>query len=107
MLRPKRSTFETRCFACGVDPLESGGGPDLGLGESTKIGTGIDPAEGGVLIDDPRRRNEEHDPDKAARVSSLEDSNDSVSESGRALARSFWARLLPVWEVNRFLLAVP
>ena len=89
MLRPKRSTFETRCFACGVDPLESGGGPDLGLGESTKIGAGIDPAEGGVLLDDPRRRNEERDPDKAARVLFSEDSNDSVSESGGTLTRNF------------------
>ena len=77
------------------------------MGESTGIGAGINPAEGGVLLDDPRRRNEERDPHNAARVYSSEDSNDSVSESGGTLARSFWARLLPVWEADRFLLAVP
>ena len=76
-------------------------------GESTGIGTGTYPAEGGTLLDNPRRRNEERDPDKAARVSSSDDSNDSVSESGGTVAGCFWARLLPVWEADRFLLAVP
>ena len=104
---PKRSTFEIRCFAGGADPLESEGDPDLGRGESTGIGAGIDPAKDGILLDDSRRRNEERDPDKATRLSSSEDSNDSVSESGGTLERSFWACLLPVWEADRFLLAVP
>ena len=36
-----------------------------------------------------------------------ENLNDSVSESGGTLVKSFWARLLPVWEADRFLLAVP
>ena len=58
-------------------------------GKSTGIGVGIDTAEGGVLLDDPRRRNEERDPDKAARVLFSEDSNDSVSESGGTLTRNF------------------
>ena len=75
-------------------------------GESTGIGAGTYPAEGGTLLDNPRRRNEERDPDKAARVSSSDDSNDSVSESGGTVAGSLWARLLPVWEADRFLLAV-
>ena len=76
-------------------------------GGSTGIGAGIDPAEGRTLLDDPRRRNKERDPEKAATISSSEDYNDSVSESGGTLARSFWARLLSVWEADRFLLAVP
>ena len=76
---PKISTFKTRCFAGGEDSLERGGDPDLGLLESTKIGAGIDPAEGGALINDSGRSNEERDPDKAVRVSSSEDSNGSVS----------------------------
>ena len=104
---PKTSTLKTRCFAGGADSLERGGYPDLGRGESTIIGAGIDPAEGGVWLDDPRRRNEERDPEKAASVSSSKDSNDSVSESGGTLTRSFCARLLPVWEAARFLLAIP
>ena len=65
---PKRSTFKTGRFAGGADPLEGGGNPDLELGESTGIGAGIDPVGGGALLDDPRRRNEERDHDKAARV---------------------------------------
>ena len=104
---PKISTFKTRCFAGGADSLERGGDPDLGRGESTGIGAGIDPAKDGILLDDSRRRNEERDPDKATRLSSSEDSNDSVSESGGTLAGIFWSRLLPVWEADRFLLAVP
>ena len=75
----KRSTFETGRFAGGVASFERGGDPDLGLLESTKIGAGIDPAEGGALINDSGRSNEERDPDKAVRVSSSEDSNGSVS----------------------------
>ena len=104
---PKISTFKTRCFAGGEDSLERGGDPDFGRGESAGIGAGTYPAEGGTLLDNPRRRNEERDQDKAARVSSSDDSNDSVSESGGTVAGSFWARLLPVWEADRFLLAVP
>ena len=57
--------------------------------ESTGIGAGTDPAEGLSLLDDPRRRNEDRDPDKAARVSSSEDSSDSISESDGTLAESF------------------
>ena len=86
---PKISTFKTRCFAGGAYSLEREGDPDLVRGESTGIGAGIDPAGGGTLLDDPRRRNEERDPDKAARVSSSDYSNDSVSESGGTLAGSF------------------
>ena len=93
---PKISTFKTRCFAGGADSLERGGDPDLGRGEYTRIGAGIDPVEGGVWLDDSRSRNDERDPEKAARVSSSDDSNGSVSESGRTLAGSFWARFLPV-----------
>ena len=104
---PDISTFKARFFAGGADSLERGGDPDLGRGESTGIDKGTDLAKGGTLLDDPRRPNEERDPDKAARVFSLDDSNDSVSESGGTLAGSFWARLLPLWEANRFLLAVP
>ena len=40
---PKRSTFKTGLLAGGADPLEGGGEPDLGLGESTGIGAGVDP----------------------------------------------------------------
>ena len=104
---PTISTFKTWCFAGGAGSLERGDDPDLGRGESTGIGAGIDPAEGGALLDDPRLRNEERDPDKAARVSSSDDSNGSLSESSRSLAGIFWTRLLPVWETDRFLLAVP
>ena len=64
---PKRSTFETGRFAGGGDPLEGGGDPDLGLGESTRIGAGVDPKEGGAFPDDPRRLNEDRDPDKVGR----------------------------------------
>ena len=99
---PKISTFTTWCFEGGADSLERGGNLDLGRGESTGIGAGTDPAEGGTLLDDPRRRNEERDPDKAIRVSSSGDSSDSVSESGGTLAGRFWARLLPIWEADRF-----
>ena len=43
---PKRSTIETRCFAGGGDPLESGGDTDLRRGgESSGIGARIDPVE--------------------------------------------------------------
>ena len=104
---PKISTFKTRCFAGGADLLERGGDPDLERGESTGIGAGTDPAEGLALLDDPRRRNEDRDPDKATRVSSSEDSNDSVSESDGTLAGSFWACLLLGWEADRFPPAVP
>ena len=70
---PKRSNFEARRFAGGDDPLEGGGDPDLRLRESTKIGAGVDPEESGALLDDPRRRNKERDPEKAARVFSSEE----------------------------------
>ena len=79
----------------------------MGLGESTGIGAGIDPAVGETLLDDPRRPNEKRDLDIAPRVSSSKDSRGSISESGGTLAGSFWAHLLPVWEADRFLLAVP
>ena len=124
----KMSTFKTRGLAGGADSLEKGGDPAFGnplelgqaptggiywnwgmhrLGESTGIGVGTDPAEGLALLDDPRRRNEDRDPDKATRVSSSEDSNDSVSESDGTLAGSFWACLLLGWEADRFPPAVP
>ena len=69
---PKISTFTTWCFEGGADSLERGGNLDLGRGESTGIGAGTDPAEALELLDDPRRRNEDRDPDKTARVSSSE-----------------------------------
>ena len=92
---PRMSVRTTRGLMGGAHSLKQEGDPDLGLGESTKIGAGTDPAESGAVVDDPRRRNEDRDPDKAAKVSSSEDSNGSVSESGGTLARSFWVRLLP------------
>ena len=104
---PKMSTFKTRGLVGGADSLNREGDPDLGLGESTGIGAGTDPAEGLALLDDPRRRNKDRDPDKAARVSSSEDSSDSISESDGTLAGSFWASLLRAWEADRFPLAVP
>ena len=104
---PKMSTFKTRGLAGGADALERGGDPDMGLGKSTGIGAGTDTAEGLALLDDPRRRNEDRYLDKAARVSSSEDSSDSGSESYGTLVGSFWACLLLGWEADRFLLAVP
>ena len=101
------STFKTQGLAGGALSLEIEGDPDLGLGESTGIGAVPDPAEGLAFLDDPRRRNEDRDPDKAAGVSSSEHSNDSVSESDGTLAGSIWACLLLGWEANRFLFAVP
>uniref|UniRef100_A0AAV1VNA2 Uncharacterized protein n=1 Tax=Peronospora matthiolae TaxID=2874970 RepID=A0AAV1VNA2_9STRA len=99
------STFKTRGLAGGADSL--GSEDDLDLGGVNGIMAGIDPVEGGTLLDDPRRRNEERDPDKAARISSSEYSNGFVSKSYGAPAGSFWTRLFPVWEVDRFLPAVP
>ena len=104
---PKMSTFKTRGLAGGADLLERGRDPDLGLGESSRIGAGTDPAEDLALLDDPRRRNEDRDPYKADRLSSSEASNDSVSESDGTLAGSFWACLLLGWEADRFPPAVP
>ena len=86
---PKMSTFKTWALAGGADSIENRGDPDLVLMESTGIGAGTDPAEGLALLADPRRRNEDLDPDKAAKVSSSEDSNDSVSYSEETLAGSF------------------
>ena len=60
-----------------------------GTEKFTRIGTGVDPEECGALLDDPRRYDKERDPDKAVRVSSLEESNDSVLERGVSLAESF------------------
>ena len=100
---PKRSTFEAGRFAGGADPLEGGGDPDLGLGESTEIGAGFNPEKGGTLLDDLWRRNEKRDPDKAAKVSSSEKSNAFVSERGGSLAESFCSRLLPAWQTDRLL----
>ena len=104
---PKRSIFETGRFAGGADSLECGGDTDLSLGESTIIEAGVDPEEGGALSDDPRRRNEERDPDKAVSLSSSEDSNGSVSERDGSLAGSFWVRLFHALEADRVLLAMP
>ena len=58
------SSFETGRFVGNSYPLESGGDPDLELGESLRIGAGVDPEQGGALLDDERRRNKERDPDK-------------------------------------------
>ena len=74
----------------------------MGREESTKIEAGNDLVEGRTLLDDPRRRNEERDPDKTARLSSLDDPNDSVSESDGTLAGSFWACLLLCWRLIVF-----
>ena len=104
---PKIFTFKTRGLAGGAKSLERGGDPYLGLEEFTGIGVGADPAEGLVLLDDPRCRIEDRDPDKAARVSCSEDSNDSVSECDGTLSGSFWACLLLGWEADRFPPAVP
>ena len=104
---PKSSTFETGRFAGSADPLKGGSDQYLGLRESTRIGAGVDPEEGGALPDDPRRRSEERAPDKAVRVSSSEKSNGSVSKRGGSLAGTFWARLLPAWEADRISLAMP
>ena len=49
------------------------------MGEFTRIGAGVDPEQEETLLDDTRLRDEERDPDKAAIVSSSEDSNGSVS----------------------------
>ena len=63
--------------------------------EFTRIGAGVDPEQEETLLDDTRLRDEERDPDKAAIVSSSEDSNGSVSERDRLPAGSFCARLFP------------
>ena len=87
--------------------MGQGRDPASGLGESTTIGVGADFEEGGARLDDPRRCNEERDPNKAAKVSSSVELKDSVSDEDRSLAGSFWARLPPVWESERDLLAMP
>ena len=104
---PKMSTFKTWALAGGADSIENRGDPDLVLMESTGIGAGTDPAEGLALLDDPRRRNEDRDTDKTARVSSSEESSDSVSESDGTLAGSFCSCLLLGWDADRFPPAVP
>ena len=94
-------------LAGGEDRLGQGSDPASGLGESTTIGVGADFEEGGARLEDPRRRNEERDLSKAAKVSSSVELNDSVSDEDRSLAGSFWARLPPVWEPEGDLLAMP
>ena len=66
---PKRSKFEGELCAGGGDPLKVQGDSDLGLGEPTKTGAGVDPEDGGALLDDPHRRSEECDPDEGDRCS--------------------------------------
>ena len=66
----------------------------------------MDPADGGAFFDDPWRRNEERDPDKAASMSSSEASKGSLLEIGRSLTRIFWDRLLPFWDADCVLPAV-
>ena len=104
---PKRTTFETRCFEGGADSLERGGDPDLG--------------RRGVHWNRSRHRSSRREniarrstaPQQRARsrqgcrVSSSEDSNDSVSESGGTLAEGFWACLLLGWEADLCPPAVP
>ena len=83
------STFATSNFAGDAIPMEGDGDPELGLGESKTICSGVDPEEGEEFLDYPRRRNEERDPDKAFSVSCSEASNNSVSEREGSLDGSF------------------
>ena len=103
---PKSSTFKTGPFVGDTSSLESGVNPYMGLGKDTRIGAGVYPEQNRALFDDPRRRNEERDPDKAARVSPLKESNGFLSERGGSLAGGFWDRLFPAWEADSILLAM-
>ena len=49
-----------------------------GTEKFTRIGTGVYPEQSGALLDDPRLRNEERDPDKAAKVFHSGELNGSV-----------------------------
>uniref|UniRef100_A0AAV1T1X3 Uncharacterized protein n=1 Tax=Peronospora matthiolae TaxID=2874970 RepID=A0AAV1T1X3_9STRA len=97
---PQIFTFKTRGLAGGADSFRSADDPDLGRGEATEIEAGADPSEGGTLLNDPRRRNEERDPDKAARICSSEKLNSSVSESDGTLTGSFWVPVDPSEQVD-------
>ena len=60
-----------------------------------------------TLLGNPRSREEESYPDKAASVSSSDNSNESVSDRDRFLAGIFCVRLFPAWGLDIVLPARP
>ena len=81
--------------------------PDLVLKEFTRKGAKVDTKRGAESFDSPRRHNKERYPDKAASVSSLEDSNLSVSEVNRPSAGNLGTRFPSTSEADRVLPATP